>query len=57
MKNTKKSNLTRAIHRFDIELKRILMNDLKAVRSTKNQIFDNIKSIHKDIEQHHWTVA
>lgn len=57
MKNEKKSNFTKAVQRFDIQLKKILLSDLKAVRAAKNNLVGNLKSMHKEIENHHWTVA
>lgn len=57
MKTYKKSNLAKAIHRFDLELKNILISDLQAVRAAKDTLVVNIKSMHKEIENHHWTVA
>ncbi|MGV8879440.1 MAG: hypothetical protein ACOH2A_10450 [Sphingobacteriaceae bacterium] len=57
MRTYKKSTLAKVIHRFDIELKKILLNDLKVVRAAKDTLVVNIKSMHKEIENHHWTVA
>jgi len=43
MKSFKKTSVSKLIARFDNDLKTILMNDLKAVRSAKNQLLTSIK--------------
>lgn len=44
MKTQRKTSVSKMIARFDNELKNILLNDLAAVRNTKNQLVNTIKS-------------
>ncbi|MDT3402998.1 hypothetical protein [Mucilaginibacter terrae] len=43
MKTTTKAPISKIVKRFDNELKALLMEDLKAVKSAKNQLIDTIK--------------
>ncbi|CAM3918244.1 hypothetical protein MUGA111182_17150 [Mucilaginibacter galii] len=43
MKNSTKPSITKLVNRFDNELKAMLLEDLKNVRSAKNQLIDSIK--------------
>jgi hypothetical protein len=38
MKTTSQTTVTKLVNRFDRELKTLLMNDLKAIRSVKEQM-------------------
>jgi hypothetical protein len=43
MKNSRKPSISKLVNRFDNELKAMLLEDLKNVRSAKNQLLDSIK--------------
>jgi hypothetical protein len=43
MKTYNKPSISKLVNRFDNELKNLLLEDLKAVRATKNQILESIK--------------
>ncbi|MCJ8210356.1 hypothetical protein MUY27_11610 [Mucilaginibacter sp. RS28] len=42
MKTPSKTSVTKLINRFDNELMNLLMEDLKAVKSAKNQLMEKI---------------
>ncbi|WP_158827187.1 hypothetical protein [Mucilaginibacter lacusdianchii] len=43
MKTYRKPSISKLVNRFDNELKQLLMDDLKTVRSAKNQLLESIK--------------
>ncbi|MBW4890997.1 hypothetical protein KXQ82_14815 [Mucilaginibacter sp. HMF5004] len=43
MKTFKKTSVSKLLVRFDNDLKTILMNDLKAIRSAKSELLNSIK--------------
>ena len=43
MKTTTTTPISKIVKRFDNELKALLMEDLKTVRSAKDQLIDSIK--------------
>lgn len=43
MKTYNKPSISKLVDRFDNELKNILLDDLKTVKSAKNQLLDSIK--------------
>jgi len=43
MKNSTTPSISKLVNRFDNELKAMLLEDLKNVRSAKNQLIDSIK--------------
>jgi len=43
MKNSRQPSISKLVNRFDNELKAMLLEDLKNVRSAKNQLLDSIK--------------
>lgn len=46
MKTYKKPSVSKLVARFDKELKEILMNDLKALKATRNQFLNAITADH-----------
>lgn len=42
MKTYKNTSASKLVARFDKELRNIIMNDLKAIKTAKNQIFNSI---------------
>lgn len=43
MKAKNTSSITKLVARFDNELKNLLLEDLKAIKSTKDQLLNSIK--------------
>ena len=43
MKNSHQPSISKLVSSFDIELKAILLEDLRNVKSAKNQLIDSIK--------------
>lgn len=43
MKSSSQPSISKLVNRFDNELKAMLLEDLKNVRSAKNQLLDTIK--------------
>ncbi len=42
MKTQKTTSISKLVSRFDNELKKLIMQDLKSINSTKNQVMDKI---------------
>jgi len=43
MKNSRQPSISKLVNRFDNELKAMLLEDLKNVKSAKSQLLDSIK--------------
>lgn len=43
MKNLRQPSISKLVNRFDNELKAMLLEDLRNVKSAKNQLLDSIK--------------
>ena len=42
MKNANTTSISKLVSRFDSDLKKLIMQDLKAINRTKNQVMDKI---------------